>query len=619
MRTITLLLTMALLTGVSLAQDNSESVDSILKELGGYEATAPAAPVTPAPATPSSRSSATEEAPAVDAGADRVAQEALPVVAEVQDLGESASAPVVEEAVEVEEVSESVAEVEPAPVAEVQDLGESAPAAVEEVSEPVAEVAPAEVDEVLVEELIAESRDYYVGGEFAKAQAGFEEAVRLDPENIWARIYLRKILERDHRHAEIDGMEAVSAGWDTSLVLRSYSISADAVEKMGLVDAEGAVDVEVKFPEADFPKGSSAIFQPAMEKIFVRNTRDNLTIIEEILEAMDVSKLSCDVEQVEIEAKFVEVSEGTLEELGFEWRAGELGQTIHTGIEGKDVVITPNQYLFDDALSGGPSGPDMPFLRPADLGAGTLSAGSNAGQTDWTAFRFENTFNKDPGVMELNYGGHNSIDIMISALDQSTGADVLSAPRVVTKSGEEATIRVGQLHTFPEVYEPAASGGNIVHVKYDDWEERLMGIELSVTPQVDGDQIELALNPKVQELQGWQTYDVAPADSAYTWYQYRVGIKFNHAAIQARLPIFRVREIETEVTIADGATVGMGGLVSEKVEAYEDKVPFMGSLPLVGRLFRNEGERAIKRNLLMFVTAKIVEPTGRINTSRSFE
>ncbi len=563
MRIVSIIIMAALLAGVTSAQENSASVEGILKELGTHqgEASAPKS-VEPTPVNPSPE---------------------VPPAAEVQDPEEPSS------------TSSAVTE-EPPPVADI-----------EEIVEPVA------LEEVDVEALIEDGRDYYVGGEFAKAQAGFEEAIRQDPENIIARMYLRKLLERDHRLAEVGGMEAVSEAWNTDLTLRSYAISADAVEKMGLTDAEGAVDVEVKFPEADFPKGATAVYQPAMEKLFIRNTRDNLLIIEEILEAMDVSKLSSDVEQVEIEAKFVEVSEGTLEELGFEW-SEIAGNPVHTGIEGKDVVLPGNQTLFGGALRGGPTGGSMPFSSPDALGAGATGVSG-----DWTAFRFENTFNDAPDTITLEHRGHNSFDLIISALDQSTGADVLSAPRVVTKSGEEAIIRVGQLHTYPEIYEPSATGGNIVHVKYDDWEERLLGVELAVTPQVDGDQIELGLNPKIQELQGWQNYDVAPADSSYTWYQYRIGLQFNHDPIVARLPIFRVREIETEVTIADGATIGMGGLISEKVEAFEDKVPFMGSLPLVGRLFRNEGERAIKRNLLMFVTAKIVEPTGRINTSRSFE
>ena len=84
-------------------------------------------------------------------------------------------------------------------------------------------------------------------------------------------------------------------------------------------------------------------------------------------------------------------------------------------------------------------------------------------------------------------------------------------------------------------------------------------------------------------------------------------------------PIFSVREVTTKVTIWDGATLVMGGLTREEVKKFNDKVPFFGDIPLLGRLFRSEGERAVKRNLLIFVTAKKVEPTGRINTARSFE
>ena len=595
MQKITLLIIAALVASTSFAQEKSESVDSILKELGDHQgvetASAPAVePVvepivelTPAPSTPSSQSSATEE---------------LPIVAEVH---ESAVALAKEEDL-----------VEPAEVVEAAPI-------VEEIS-PVAEA----MEDVDVEELIDESRDFYVGGEFARAQAGFEKVVQVKPENMIARMYLRKLTERDQRIVEVSSMKAVTAAWKTDLVIRSYAISDDAVEKMGLTDAEGAVDVEVKFPEVAFKKGASAVYQPAMEKLFVRNTRDNLLIIEEILEAMDVAKLSADVEQVEIEAKFVEVSEGTLEELGFEWRSplenDLLGNNIpiNAHIGGDDIGIPSGQNLFDDGLRGGASGPDMPFSRPNELGA--KSTPVNSRDQNWSAFRFEDTFSESPDTLHLHYNnGSTPLDVIISALDQSSGADVLSAPRIVTKSGETATIRVGELHTYPEIYEASASAGNIVHVKYEDWEEMLLGVELEVTPQVDGDQIELGLNPKFRELQGWQNYDVAPANSAYTHVQEDVGMTFTHAPIVARLPIYRVREIDTEVTISDGATIVMGGLTSEKVEAFEDRVPLLGSMPLVGRLFHNEGERAIKRNLMMFVTAKIVEPTGRINTSRSFE
>ena len=75
-------------------------------------------------------------------------------------------------------------------------------------------------------------------------------------------------------------------------------------------------------------------------------------------------------------------------------------------------------------------------------------------------------------------------------------------------------------------------------------------------------------------------------------------------------PIFSVRDISTKVTIWDGATLVMGGLTREEVKKVNDKIPFFGDIPLVGRLFRSKGESAQKRNLLIFVTANLVSPGG---------
>ena len=79
------------------------------------------------------------------------------------------------------------------------------------------------------------------------------------------------------------------------------------------------------------------------------------------------------------------------------------------------------------------------------------------------------------------------------------------------------------------------------------------------------------------------------------------------------------REVKTEVSVASGATIGMGGLIGEKTEAFSDRVPVLGSIPLIGRLFRSEGNRTIKRNLMIFVTASKVSPSGRIISEQSFE
>ncbi|HKL21705.1 MAG TPA: type II and III secretion system protein, partial [Tichowtungia sp.] len=264
--------------------------------------------------------------------------------------------------------------------------------------------------------------------------------------------------------------------------------------------------------------------------------------------------------------------------------------------------------LFSDALRS------VPFDQTA-AGDGLIDATG-----DWSSFRFADTFDQVPPSLQTRYSGGNAFDLLISALDQSSGTDVLSAPRVLTRSGEEATIQVGELHYFPEVYESDASQATIVNIAYEDFAEKLLGVELTVNPKVTPErQIQLELNPRITELAGWQQYQLAPADYIYGYYQEFASARFDHDPVVARLPIFKRREVQTQVTIADGSTIGMGGLINEKIEAFNDRVPVLGSLPLVGRLFRNEGERAVKRNLLMFVTAKIVEPNGRISTARSFE
>jgi len=75
-------------------------------------------------------------------------------------------------------------------------------------------------------------------------------------------------------------------------------------------------------------------------------------------------------------------------------------------------------------------------------------------------------------------------------------------------------------------------------------------------------------------------------------------------------PVFSTREISTEVTVFDGATVVMGGLTRDEVKTVRDSVPILGNIPGIGRLFRSEGETRQKRNLLIFVTANLVSPGG---------
>jgi general secretion pathway protein D len=77
------------------------------------------------------------------------------------------------------------------------------------------------------------------------------------------------------------------------------------------------------------------------------------------------------------------------------------------------------------------------------------------------------------------------------------------------------------------------------------------------------------------------------------------------------MPVFSKRSVNTSLTIYDGYTVAIGGLMREDVQNVEDKVPILGDIPFIGRLFQSKSENRIKSNLIIFVTAQIIDATGR--------
>jgi general secretion pathway protein D len=125
---------------------------------------------------------------------------------------------------------------------------------------------------------------------------------------------------------------------------------------------------------------------------------------------------------------------------------------------------------------------------------------------------------------------------------------------------------------------------------------------LDVVPYVlsDGYTVNLALIPSVTEFTGYET---PPAIPDVTGNQ-------NVVQLPVILPSFTVRQVVTTVNVWDNQTVVIGGLVSSSVISSKDKVPVIGDLPALGRLFQSQSKQTVKKNLMIFVTATIVDPAG---------
>jgi general secretion pathway protein D len=357
--------------------------------------------------------------------------------------------------------------------------------------------------------------------------------------------------------------------------------------------------------------------------LIVTQTERNLGRIRNIL--MRYS----DVRQVEIEAKFMEVQEGALEELGVNWSISQK-PTQHSGAS---AVYKTSGRSLANVFSNSSSSPQGSIVRPALIGAVSQTIDDTgkivtSGNSILETLPILNNAPQLPGAANLAAGagslasitgiiGEFDVNAVVRALAQRQGTDLLSAPRVTVLSGNPATITVAQEMRYPQSFGQtqsqvgtgSASGGGSAGVAItagtpQEFTARNVGVELKVIPTVEEDDysISLDLNPKVTEFDGFVEFG-GPSIAISGSTTVTVPSGFYQ-------PIFSVRDISTRVTLWDGATLVMGGLTREEVKKVNDKVPVLGDIPFLGRMFRSKGESAQKRNLLIFVTANLVSPGG---------
>ena len=128
------------------------------------------------------------------------------------------------------------------------------------------------------------------------------------------------------------------------------------------------------------------------------------------------------------------------------------------------------------------------------------------------------------------------------------------------------------------------------------------GPVLDVVPYVlsDGCTINLTLVPSLTDFVGYDTPPTIP----------NVTAGLNVVQLPVLLPAFNVRQVITTVNVWDNQTVVLGGLVSSTIQSTKDKIPVLGDVPLVGRLFQSQSKQSVKKNLMIFVTPTIVDPAG---------
>jgi general secretion pathway protein D len=216
--------------------------------------------------------------------------------------------------------------------------------------------------------------------------------------------------------------------------------------------------------------------------------------------------------------------------------------------------------------------------------------------------------------------------VVIKAIENRTGTDLMAAPKVTTLSGRQTQIQVVDIRTIvvgnstggqtggggATAGGVAAGGASTVATVNYATAAIPLGPVLDVIPYVsaDGYSVQMTLIPSITEFLG---YDTETAKLFVPQVQTGVGNTVSQPIESVLpLPIFRSRQVVTSCNVWDGQTVVLGGLLAETVEKISDKVPVLADLPIVGRLFRSEGQRTRKKNLIIFVTPTIIDPAGNL-------
>ena len=311
-----------------------------------------------------------------------------------------------------------------------------------------------------------------------------------------------------------------------------------------------AIDVVELFEAGSEEGGSlisergSVVVDERTNSIVVTDTAAKLAEIRDLIEKVDIP-----IRQVLIEARIVKARTGIDEQLGIRWGGGYLNASgdKFTSVAGDTASVTS---LNNQLIGGGQV--DMPTAPFVDLGAPDANTGFAVGFTSTDLF----------------------LTAELSALEASGEGEVVSQPKVITGDKQKAVIKSGQEVPYQE---GAASGATTTAFK-----EAVL--KLDVTPNITPDDrvlLDLVVN------------------------QDSVG-EFVPSGNGGLIPTIDTTELTTQVLVGNGETVVLGGVFENEESVTVEKVPLLGDIPYVGRLFKSTANRQEKTETLIFITPRIL-------------
>jgi general secretion pathway protein D len=309
---------------------------------------------------------------------------------------------------------------------------------------------------------------------------------------------------------------------------------------------------------AAMPAGPSTILEGAVtitadkmtNSLIVVASPGDFETMKDVIEKLDIRR-----RQVYVEAAIIEMGLSKSRELGFEFQVPVQSKNLGPNASTSAVGGT-NFGNIGNAIANGPAG--LAGLNGLTIGA-------------------------IKGTFTYNGNTYLSVGALLHALQSDTGVNILSTPNILTSDNQKAEIMVGENIPFiTGQSQTPSTGGSAILTTVD---RKDVGISLKITPQITSDDnVRLDVYQEISNV--IQT----------------AGLNANQVG-----PSISKRAATTTVVVKDRETMVIGGLIRDNVQSIENKVPFLGDIPILGWLFKYKTTSVDKVNLLIFITPYIIK------------
>lgn len=372
-----------------------------------------------------------------------------------------------------------------------------------------------------------------------------------------------------------------------------------------------------------FGPGASANFVVSSNTLMVRNTGEQMQLVDSIVQAaMETSP-----KNIEIHVRMVSIGEEDLRQAGLDILLGQGGVGSSDRIffgGGTDGNAFPGTLAADFAFlaAGVPVG-----FSPVTSGLRTGDVSSNQTIDSVMQRSTPTPIGKAPGIFSVaGILTDPQFQVVLRALSQLKGADLLADSHVVVRPGVRAKMEVIREFIYPTEYDPPEIPNQIGGSGYipvtpatpTAFETRNLGktIEVEANVAPDNTLVDLSVLLDFTDFSGFINYGTpiqGPPTYAQNAFGFPIGAPIPTILTENEIlmPVFdAVKETSPSIAVWDGQTVVIGGFHGESVTSTEDKIPYIGDLPVLGRAFRSRTKQAKKRALTIFVSVRLRDPGG---------